>query len=885
MERRNSAHLLAARFEDAKPIESAGLGDGTESLAPLANLVVGKLPADLRRLKKQVAQKRELRVYLSYAGPAATTALRSLREQHGASLTARAHARGITLLFEDLMALDASAAAGSDTMTWELRCRLSQQSHVLLTVYPEPAELGPILPDQDPISLGLTSALAEAVAATCGGQSALVVDGQAFGHGVVRAGTKLHLRYAAPAPAALLEDIDNLSAVPCCATTIPRPAEPTALVAALHKGLEQMLDELLPPTFDKISINSAPSRLHRTSLFDRHFVTGSQFNENLSAALTAERPLVVVTGPRAMGKSSALANWATQVTAKAESSTRVLWHSFGTTPGNNRLDIAFQQLMLQLAPASANVPGLPNASQALQVLIRSLDLYAQGPGSEQSIAIVLDNLDQAAESGPEDWLLDLPVSLLNWLPTTLPSNVTFIVSCATDSPVHLAAIQRPHAVVLECSTLDPRMLEAFAQAVSKNASEVHAEWTQSIVSPATVVHTLASENRQVPETIVGRLTLNTAWSCLSQLEKLADPTHIGMLAVAAQMTMAPALLWRAEALTEHLPACTNLGESYALALALADGFWKTRTTSSVPPLAHVLVAIDQANAGLGDDELMQLLQSDGVARLTPFADVDVNHHQAEAESILRLALHPLTQRICGRYMLARRELRVLLNLLVSSEIRSQYAQRLAALWIKTWQEADDASRDAATTRLQEEQPLETLLELGNWTAAQNLLKNKQYVEGVLPGQELSLGDNTLNAAAVAGMLAELPPQIRILGLSNCGLGDEGLETLCATLKGRTTKLTELNLRSNELTEAGAHHLAELLATQPQLETLNLDNNDLGSDGAQILAKALADHANMRVLNLMYNGIGDSGAQSFAELNKSNNGLKILYVCGMCQTEG
>jgi len=68
--------------------------------------------------------------------------------------------------------------------------------------------------------------------------------------------------------------------------------------------------------------------------------------------------------------------------------------------------------------------------------------------------------------------------------------------------------------------------------------------------------------------------------------------------------------------------------------------------------------------------------------------------------------------------------------------------------------------------------------------------------------------------------------------------DLHLKAICETLRQYAIYLEDIDLSYNELTDAGADHLHNLIKKSPRLTGLNLMGNKIKSEGAQSLAEAL-----------------------------------------------
>ena len=87
---------------------------------------------------------------------------------------------------------------------------------------------------------------------------------------------------------------------------------------------------------------------------------------------------------------------------------------------------------------------------------------------------------------------------------------------------------------------------------------------------------------------------------------------------------------------------------------------------------------------------------------------------------------------------------------------------------------------------------------------------------------------------------------KFLSLSDTKLTDEGVRLLCrALIDGRNTKLQHLSIYLNaQITEVGAHEIAQMLAVNEGLEVLDLSYTSIGRQGVFELCQALAMKKNM-----------------------------------------
>ena len=124
--------------------------------------------------------------------------------------------------------------------------------------------------------------------------------------------------------------------------------------------------------------------------------------------------------------------------------------------------------------------------------------------------------------------------------------------------------------------------------------------------------------------------------------------------------------------------------------------------------------------------------------------------------------------------------------------------------------------------------------------------------------------------------------MRALGLSDNGLGGEGVRSLVdALLGGGAPALIILDLSQNQAGPDGAAALGELLAEQTKtergLQTLRFDANAIGDKGAGQLASGLATNRALRSLHLCRNEVGCEGAGLMAPALAQNATLESLSL--------
>jgi hypothetical protein len=107
------------------------------------------------------------------------------------------------------------------------------------------------------------------------------------------------------------------------------------------------------------------------------------------------------------------------------------------------------------------------------------------------------------------------------------------------------------------------------------------------------------------------------------------------------------------------------------------------------------------------------------------------------------------------------------------------------------------------------------------------------------------------------------PSLRVLSLCRCGVPDALVSELCGVLQASNNSITRLDLSSNEVGDAGAASLAELLKTDRTLSSVDLDRNHIGDEGGCLLSAALKENCALQELRLSGNKLSEASAHSFA----------------------
>nr|XP_021322163.1 ribonuclease inhibitor-like isoform X2 [Danio rerio] len=118
-----------------------------------------------------------------------------------------------------------------------------------------------------------------------------------------------------------------------------------------------------------------------------------------------------------------------------------------------------------------------------------------------------------------------------------------------------------------------------------------------------------------------------------------------------------------------------------------------------------------------------------------------------------------------------------------------------------------------------------------------------------------------------------------LGLSNCGLTDEGCAALASALRSNPEHLRDLNLSENKLGDSVTLLSAVLEDPHCKLERLGLSDCALTDEGCAALASALRlNPKHLRDLNLSRNKLSKFTVKLFSDLKDDpHNKLETLYI--------
>jgi len=112
----------------------------------------------------------------------------------------------------------------------------------------------------------------------------------------------------------------------------------------------------------------------------------------------------------------------------------------------------------------------------------------------------------------------------------------------------------------------------------------------------------------------------------------------------------------------------------------------------------------------------------------------------------------------------------------------------------------------------------------------------------------------VSCIALSTLLRCSTTNLQLLDLGNCGIDDEGIESLSQSIRG--IKLQKLKLTGNRsITTRGWKAVSSLLATPSCcLERLDISYNNIGDNEALLFADALASNSSLRYLDLSGDGM-------------------------------
>ena len=108
--------------------------------------------------------------------------------------------------------------------------------------------------------------------------------------------------------------------------------------------------------------------------------------------------------------------------------------------------------------------------------------------------------------------------------------------------------------------------------------------------------------------------------------------------------------------------------------------------------------------------------------------------------------------------------------------------------------------------------------------------------------------------------------VKKVNLQDNDLGDAAISMLCHALSTRETagnSLLDLNLSQNNIGQAGALTIAQILHSNKSMTSLRLSWNNIRGAGADSLARSLAMNSTLRTLDLSWNFFGGKAVRQRA----------------------
>ena len=138
--------------------------------------------------------------------------------------------------------------------------------------------------------------------------------------------------------------------------------------------------------------------------------------------------------------------------------------------------------------------------------------------------------------------------------------------------------------------------------------------------------------------------------------------------------------------------------------------------------------------------------------------------------------------------------------------------------------------------------------------------------------DLSSADVMNAGAVVISVVLEKNSSLTHLDLSFNGIDEDVASSL-----SWYSSLSFFNLEGNCIGDSGASSLSKALKAKSSLTDLNLSDNRIGDAGASFLSQALKANSSLTNLNLSINSIGDTGASSLSKALKANSSLTNLNL--------
>mmetsp|Transcript_5593 Transcript_5593/g.14155 ORF Transcript_5593/g.14155 Transcript_5593/m.14155 type:complete len:311 (+) Transcript_5593:82-1014(+) len=126
-------------------------------------------------------------------------------------------------------------------------------------------------------------------------------------------------------------------------------------------------------------------------------------------------------------------------------------------------------------------------------------------------------------------------------------------------------------------------------------------------------------------------------------------------------------------------------------------------------------------------------------------------------------------------------------------------------------------------------------------------------------------------------LADAKPTPSSLKLSYKNLGDAGAHRLAELLATKLCSLVSLDLSCTSIGSGGSVAIARALGTHTALKSLDISSNAVTDTGCAAFAKSLVNNSSLETLSLHACLIGDKGAAALADALKENSALSVVNL--------
>jgi len=169
-----------------------------------------------------------------------------------------------------------------------------------------------------------------------------------------------------------------------------------------------------------------------------------------------------------------------------------------------------------------------------------------------------------------------------------------------------------------------------------------------------------------------------------------------------------------------------------------------------------------------------------------------------------------------------------------------------------------------------------------WNEIEGTENLRLLVQSLVPLTGLGKLDLNYNSISDCGAthvasLVSGSVSLKFLDLVKNSITSPGSQALASAL-GANQSLTALHLGMNSIGDEGLMHLAGALQTNHTLLTLDVESNKVGPDGVRELSHVLANlNDTLTAINLQDNEICDAGAEALAEVLETSESLRMLDI--------